>query len=342
MSKAFALAGARIGYALAVAGGDRRPPARPPPLPPVGAHAGGRRSPRSHHATEAMAILDAIRDERDRILAALRAMPDVTVYPVRRELRPVRAAEARRRGVAGAAGPRRAHPRPLVRRPERAPRHRRHRRTRSTCSCPHSRRYSPHERDRTHRHGDAHHEGDRRPRGARRWTAPGPRPPTPGCRSSITCSSSSARTPGGICTVTCEGRPGGRRPPHRGGRGHRGRAGAGGGARRQGGHPAVRVHHRAARRGRGRGRARSLGTRVRRPRGRDPRGDDRHVRHRAWSRTSCARSRPPPQMSIHVRLQSGRSPHHVVEAEFKAMAKALGDACSLTGRGTTPSTKGTL
>jgi imidazoleglycerol-phosphate dehydratase len=48
------------------------------------------------------------------------------------------------------------------------------------------------------------------------------------------------------------------------------------------------------------------------------------------------------QISIHVRLKSGRSPHHVVEAEFKAMAKALGDACSLTGRATTPSTKGTL
>jgi imidazoleglycerol-phosphate dehydratase len=47
-------------------------------------------------------------------------------------------------------------------------------------------------------------------------------------------------------------------------------------------------------------------------------------------------------MSIHIWLKSGRSPHHVVEAEFKAMAKALGDACSLTGRGTTPSTKGTL
>ncbi|MGZ4110657.1 MAG: imidazoleglycerol-phosphate dehydratase HisB [Actinomycetota bacterium] len=47
-------------------------------------------------------------------------------------------------------------------------------------------------------------------------------------------------------------------------------------------------------------------------------------------------------MTLHVRLKSGRSPHHVVEAEFKAMAKALGDACSLTGRGATPSTKGTL
>ncbi len=47
-------------------------------------------------------------------------------------------------------------------------------------------------------------------------------------------------------------------------------------------------------------------------------------------------------MTIHVRLVSGRSPHHVVEAEFKAMARALGDACGPTGRGTTPSTKGTL
>ncbi len=47
-------------------------------------------------------------------------------------------------------------------------------------------------------------------------------------------------------------------------------------------------------------------------------------------------------MTIHVRLVSGRSPHHVVEAEFKAMARALGDACTQTGRGTTPSTKGTL
>jgi imidazoleglycerol-phosphate dehydratase len=48
------------------------------------------------------------------------------------------------------------------------------------------------------------------------------------------------------------------------------------------------------------------------------------------------------QMTLQVRLRSGRSPHHVVEAEFKALAKALGDACSPTGRGSTPSTKGVL
>jgi imidazoleglycerol-phosphate dehydratase len=48
------------------------------------------------------------------------------------------------------------------------------------------------------------------------------------------------------------------------------------------------------------------------------------------------------KMTLHVRLVRGRSPHHVVEAEFKALARALGDACSWTGRGRTPSTKGTL
>jgi imidazoleglycerol-phosphate dehydratase len=47
-------------------------------------------------------------------------------------------------------------------------------------------------------------------------------------------------------------------------------------------------------------------------------------------------------LTLHVRLRSGRSPHHVVEAEFKALAKALGDACAQTGRGDVPSTKGTL
>jgi imidazoleglycerol-phosphate dehydratase len=47
-------------------------------------------------------------------------------------------------------------------------------------------------------------------------------------------------------------------------------------------------------------------------------------------------------LTVHVRLRSGRSPHHVVEAEFKALAKALGDACAPTGRGGVPSTKGTL
>jgi imidazoleglycerol-phosphate dehydratase len=47
-------------------------------------------------------------------------------------------------------------------------------------------------------------------------------------------------------------------------------------------------------------------------------------------------------MTVHVRRLTGRSPHHVLEAEFKALARALGDACALTGGDEAPSTKGTL
>jgi imidazoleglycerol-phosphate dehydratase len=47
-------------------------------------------------------------------------------------------------------------------------------------------------------------------------------------------------------------------------------------------------------------------------------------------------------MTLHVRLLSGRSPHHIVEAEFKALARALGDATRVVGGPAPPSTKGTL
>ena len=47
------------------------------------------------------------------------------------------------------------------------------------------------------------------------------------------------------------------------------------------------------------------------------------------------------EMTLHVRLRSGRSPHHVVEAEFKALATCLGDATRVDGAAI-PSTKGTL
>ena len=48
------------------------------------------------------------------------------------------------------------------------------------------------------------------------------------------------------------------------------------------------------------------------------------------------------QLTVHTHLRYGRSPHHICEATFKALANALGDACTLTGRGGVPSTKGTL
>jgi imidazoleglycerol-phosphate dehydratase len=47
------------------------------------------------------------------------------------------------------------------------------------------------------------------------------------------------------------------------------------------------------------------------------------------------------EMTLHVRLVRGRSPHHVVEAEFKALATCLRNAVRVFGGGV-PSTKGTL
>lgn len=49
------------------------------------------------------------------------------------------------------------------------------------------------------------------------------------------------------------------------------------------------------------------------------------------------------QIALHVRVLSGRDPHHLVEAQFKAVARALRDAVALDPRETgVPSTKGSL
>ena len=49
------------------------------------------------------------------------------------------------------------------------------------------------------------------------------------------------------------------------------------------------------------------------------------------------------QIALHVRVLSGRDPHHLVEAQFKAFARAFRDAVALDPRETgVPSTKGTL
>jgi len=48
-------------------------------------------------------------------------------------------------------------------------------------------------------------------------------------------------------------------------------------------------------------------------------------------------------IALHVRVLSGRNAHHVVEAQFKAVARALRDAVALDPRsGGIPSTKGVL
>jgi imidazoleglycerol-phosphate dehydratase len=49
------------------------------------------------------------------------------------------------------------------------------------------------------------------------------------------------------------------------------------------------------------------------------------------------------QICLHVRVLAGRNAHHVVEAQFKGVARALRDAVTLDGRVTgIPSTKGQL
>ncbi len=46
-------------------------------------------------------------------------------------------------------------------------------------------------------------------------------------------------------------------------------------------------------------------------------------------------------ITLHIRLRTGKNTHHIVEASFKGVARALRDAVRLEGGGV-PSTKGTL
>ena len=49
------------------------------------------------------------------------------------------------------------------------------------------------------------------------------------------------------------------------------------------------------------------------------------------------------QLALHVRVIAGRDPHHIAEAQFKAVARALRDAVAVDPReGGVPSTKGSL
>ena len=48
-------------------------------------------------------------------------------------------------------------------------------------------------------------------------------------------------------------------------------------------------------------------------------------------------------ITMHVRLLDGRDPHHIAEAQFKAVARALRDAVAIDPRESgIPSTKGAL
>ena len=122
------------------------------------------------------------------------------------------------------------------------------------------------------------------------------------------------------------GRPRDRRPPHGGG--HRPGAGAGArrGARRPGGHPPLRARGDPDGRGARELRDRHLGTPVpRRSRAEYP---DARVADfdtdlaeeflRAVASTA--------KLTLHLRVEAGANSHHMVEASFKAFARALREA----------------
>ena len=48
------------------------------------------------------------------------------------------------------------------------------------------------------------------------------------------------------------------------------------------------------------------------------------------------------QICLHVRVLSGRNTHHIIESQFKAVARALRDAVAFDGTVGVPSTKGVL
>ena len=64
--------------------------------------------------------------------------------------------------------------------------------------------------------------------------------------------------------------------------------------------------------------------------------DPRQARHLMEALVANARC------TIHVQLEAGDLPHHCLEACFKALARALGDACAPDPRAGTGSTKGVL
>jgi imidazoleglycerol-phosphate dehydratase len=65
---------------------------------------------------------------------------------------------------------------------------------------------------------------------------------------------------------------------------------------------------------------------------------DAELAEHFWSSLAVAAG-----LTLHVRLLAGSNAHHIVEAVFKGVARALAEACELHGPGdAVPSTKGTL
>ena len=74
-----------------------------------------------------------------------------------------------------------------------------------------------------------------------------------------------------------------------------------------------------------------------------PAGRHRRLRARGWRRSSSAPWRSAARLTLHLDLQAGTNAHHMIEACFKAFARALRVAVSIDPDETgVPSTKGTL
>ena len=124
------------------------------------------------------------------------------------------------------------------------------------------------------------------------------------------------------------------------------------GAGGQAGHPAFRRRSGAARRGVGPGRRRRLRPPVLRPHRGAGRSGVRPHRRRDGDSVPYAGSLTRhvfetlafhAYLCVHVTVLAGRDPHHIVEAQFKALARALRDAIALDPRVEgVPSTKGAL
>ena len=112
MSKAFAMAGTRLGYLAAVAGGRRRAAPGAPALPPVALTQVAARTALAHTA-ELLGTVEAVKHERDRMVDGLQAL-GLDGRADRGQLPAVRAVRRPARDLAGAARPRRAGARRVV------------------------------------------------------------------------------------------------------------------------------------------------------------------------------------------------------------------------------------
>ena len=120
-----------------------------------------------------------------------------------------------------------------------------------------------------------------------------------------------------------EGRPRRRPAPHRRGRRHRDRERDPPGARQRGGHPPLRPGAAADGGGEGRGRGRRLEPALPRlPVELDER-PRRRLRRVSLAEDFLYALSQNAGLDLHVELRYGKSPHHVVEAIFKGVARAL-------------------